>query len=234
MEKSRLENIWRSHEKSCRPISLNTPSNQFIQSQQHQQHQQQSSNSSTKMVKRDELNDFINQNQTTDKKQQTPSSTGLIPNPSQLQPPSILRCSPQGTLSIPVGSPSLEDQKSLSMILQAAAVANSALLTPKSAFANNSIENLLNQIEQQNSNNSAMNNSNSGSNKIQSPTQPQFLDLGNGGLGSSTLQRPNNLNLRGSSLASTPTGMGNSPNPSCLTSAFVQVSINLGFFGLIF
>lgn len=223
MEKSRLETMWRSHEKSCRPNSLNTSSNHFVQNQQ----QHQSSQNHAKIVKRDELNDLVKTNQQNDKKQAiTPTNittnAGLIPN--QPQPPSILRSSPQGTLSIPSAiQTSLEDQKSLNMFLNA----NSALLTPKSAFANNTIENLLlNQIDQQNSSNS-VGGAIIGSNKLQSPSQSQYLDFGANTGNGSTLQRPNNLNLKGSSLANTPTGLGNSP--SSITSAVLQVRIYILF-----
>lgn len=218
MEKSRLETMWRSHEKSCRPNSLNTSSNHFVQNQQ----QHQSSQNHAKVVKRDEMNDLVKTNQQNDKKQAiTPTNittnAGLIPN--QPQPPSILRSSPQGTLSIPSAiQTSLEDQKSLNMFLNA----NSALLTPKSAFANNTIENLLlNQIDQQNSSNS-VGGALIGSNKLQSPSQSQYLDFGANIGSGSTLQRPNNLNLKGSSLANTPTGLGNSPSSASITSAVLQ------------
>lgn len=204
--------MWSSHEKSCRPNSLNIPSSHFVQQvQQQQQTQSVSTPNHIKLVKRDDLNEMIKQIQQTDKKQ-----TGLVAQ-SQQQQQSIMRFSPQGnTLSIPSAvtpSNSLEDQKCLNLFLQAA---GSALLTPNSAFANKTIDNFLNQTE---------NNNSGGTNtKLQSPqsTQAQLLELGNGG-NSSTLQRPNNLSLRGSSQAGTPTGMGNSSNPASFTSAFVQV-----------
>lgn len=213
-EKSRLEAMWQSHEKSCRPQSLSIPSNHFSQLVQQQQQQQQTqqavSPNHMKLLKRDDLNEMIKQFQQTDKKQQT----GLIA-PQQSQPPSIMRSSPQGTLNITaVGTPSasLEDQKQLNLFLQAA---GSALLTPKSAFANKTIDNFLNTMDHQNSSGSGGGNSNGvmgGGNgnaggKLQSPSQ--LLDLGSGG--SSTLQRPNNLSLRGSGQASTPNAYTNSP-----------------------
>lgn len=207
-EKSRLENIWRSHEKSCRPHNLNTVFS-------HQQ-QQQTNQSNIKVIKREDLNEMMKQSQG-EKKQ---ASAQMLTQP---QPPSIVRLTSHGNLSIQTNPQNcLDNEKNLNFFLQAAAAANSALLTPNSAFSNNPIETLLSQLEQQNST------GNSTGSRLQSPTQSQSIENSINSV-NNVLQRPNNLNLRGGGgtlISNNQSGLScSTPTPASLvvTSALMQV-----------
>lgn len=221
MEKNRLENIWRVHEKSCNPNHHHN--NNHNQTHAHQQH-----NHSQNIVKVMKREDVIKQNQPAEKHQRPPLIQTPITQQQLQQQPSIVRLNSIGNqnpnnLSIQT-SLNEHDKNSLNLMLLQAA--NSALLTPNSAFANNSLETLLNQIDQQQQQQQQQ--------PAKSPTSHHHLYQSNnlesvfeshnqmsntGALSSSsnssnTLQRPNNLNLRaGGNVA---IGLNATPTPASL------------------
>jgi DNA-binding protein YbaB len=229
MEKNRLENIWRVHEKSCNPNHHHNNNNH------NQQHAHQQHNHSQNIVKVMKREDVIKQNQPAEKHQRSP----IIQTPitqqqlqQQQQSHSIVRLNSIGNqnpnnLSIQT-SLNEHDKNSLNLMLLQAA--NSALLTPNSAFANNSLETLLNQIDQQQqqqqqqqpakspTSHHHLHTSNNLESVFESHNQMSMSNTGASSSSSSnsgnTLQRPNNLNLRaGGNMA---IGLNATPTPASL------------------
>ena len=225
MEKNRLENIWRVHEKSCNPNHHHN--NNHNQTHAHQQH-----NHSQNIVKVMKREDVIKQNQPAEKHQRPPLIQTPITQQQLQQQPSIVRLNSIGNqnpnnLSIQT-SLNEHDKNSLNLMLLQAA--NSALLTPNSAFANNSLETLLNQIDQQQQQQQQQPaksptshhhlHHQTTSNNLESVFESHNQIMSNTGASSSssnssnTLQRPNNLNLRaGGNVA---IGLNATPTPASL------------------
>lgn len=199
-EKSRLENIWRLHEKSCRGCqSSSTYVNHHHQHTQQQQHPvlvasattttttTPSGNSGGALIKirREELDEIIKQSQldASLKKQQQQQQQFKLNNSlvSSIQTP--ISATPDGFFGRSNGPESnLNNQLMLLHGAMQAAAVNSALMTPNSANAAQSIETLLlSQLEAQ-----------------QQTESGKVVALGSpgGAVGGMMLQRPNNLNLK--------------------------------------